>query len=440
MTKRALSLTAVLLTLALGMMGRPCEDGSLLEKARAAFGARDYQAAIRYCDAGLAGAAADYELGFLRARALAFSGDHDRAALETSRLLALFPDNTDVLLLKARIDGWRGRTGDAEAEYERVLRRNPRDAEALCGLAGLALNRGDVVRAGEFEARAFEAAPDDASVLYWKGRVEEARGDLAAARVSYSAALAREPGDTDIQAALARLAVPRPAGMEVRYRFGMDDYSNGPSAFPRHELAFEFEAPKGIGTAVLKMSQTQRLGQGDARFGMELYPRLWRGAYGWIDLGWSPRAVSYARSSWRVEVYQKVLRAAEISGGWWAMNFPDRRVSIALGSAALYLGPYYGVFRVYYDTLAPSRSVSWIGRLRGYFSGPSYITVGYGRGERLTDERTAEDLLIERSRTFTAGATVYVLRHVRLEINVTRVRDRNGFRLDSIEAATGYRW
>lgn len=440
MRHRRIWFVAALLITASAVSGQVSGQSETLEKARVAFSLRDYAAAIRLCDAGLSVSPEDYELGFLRARALAYSGDHDRAAVETGRLLTLFPGNADILLLKARVDTWRGRTFDAEAAYNIVLRSNPRDIDALCGLAALALRRGDMNRAAALVSRAVEAAPAAASVLYWKGRAEEASGLLEAARKSFLAAQAVNPLDSDIAAALNRVAVRHSAGTEIRYRFGLDDYGSQQTAFFRHELAVQFETPRGLGPAVFKLARTERFGHTDVRFGVELYPRLWRGAYGSIDLGFSPAAVSFARNSFRFEVFQRVLGAGEISAGYWGMNFPGRRVSIVLGSAAAYFGPYYGVFRAYYDTLAPDRRVSWVCQLRGYFSGSSFISVGYGRGERLSGERTAEDLLIERSQAITAGATVYVFRHVRLELSLARVRDASGLRLDSIEAATGYRW
>ena len=99
------------------------------------------------------------------------------------------------------------------------------------------------------------------------------------------------------------------------------------------------------------------------------------------------------------------------------MNFPDRPVTVFLGSLGYYLGNYYPYVRLNYSRENGNSTFSAVFNFRRYFSRENYVYFGYGRGTRLLEDLTVQDLLADRSDIFLAGAIWYVFGKVRLEFH-----------------------
>ncbi len=436
--------SARLLSVALAVLflpgsGLPAQSADW-ERALAAFRSGQYPAAIRICEASLAAAPADYDFGFLLARALGASGQYEKAAVRAEALLAGNPRNTDVLSLMARIRLWQGNLPAAEEGFRSVLGIDPKNVEAWMGLADAAMARGDAGRALEACQSALRAAPPTADVYYHLGRVYRLRGEIRTAKTSFGEALRLEPGNADYRRAYEQTDPGLQAGTEIRYTLRSERFSGAVEGYAVHQAAFQFPAPGGLGPAVLKLNQTRRYGRGDTQFGGELYPRLWRRAYGSLDVSVDPSAVYFPSLSARLEVYQGAFDAAEFSLGYWHIAFPTETVNVYLGSAAYYLGSYYAVLRLTHNPAGGGSKTSWMAQVRRYFSDISYVFIGYGRGERPFELGTIEDLLVHRSWALLAGARWHLRRTWKLEISFGRVADDRGLRRDTVALSTGYRW
>src|SRR3990170_2432324 len=77
------------------------------EKAAAAIKSGDYEGTVRLCLEGLRQNHTDYELNFLLGRAYAFSKRYDEALQVLDDLALAHPENTDVLLFRARVNAWK---------------------------------------------------------------------------------------------------------------------------------------------------------------------------------------------------------------------------------------------------------------------------------------------------------------------------------------------
>ena len=103
--------------------GRASGQEDLAEKAAAAIRAGDHEAAIRLCLQGLQKNHADYELNFLLGRAYAYSGRWPEALRVFDDLALAHPENTDVLLFRARVKAWSRAYEEAEDDPERIEER-----------------------------------------------------------------------------------------------------------------------------------------------------------------------------------------------------------------------------------------------------------------------------------------------------------------------------
>ncbi|HUU56741.1 MAG TPA: tetratricopeptide repeat protein, partial [bacterium] len=93
--------------------------------------------------------------------------DYKNQAKALEALVARTGETADRLELAALYETKLGRTGDAVAEYERILRAEPRDEEAHSRLAAIFFGRGDYVRAAEHYEELTRINPDDADA-FWK--------------------------------------------------------------------------------------------------------------------------------------------------------------------------------------------------------------------------------------------------------------------------------
>lgn len=102
-----------------------------------------------------------------------------------------------------------GRTAEARALYEEVLRAEPTHVRALCGLGAVALRGGETARALELTGHAVAIAPDDGMSVGNLGVVYLARNELALAEDCLCRALDLAPERAELHANMASLYLAR---------------------------------------------------------------------------------------------------------------------------------------------------------------------------------------------------------------------------------------
>jgi YaiO family outer membrane protein len=414
-------------------------DNRPYDRAQRALQLKDYKSAIAICLGELELRPADYDVNFLLSQAYARSGDRDKAMAQLTKMDALFPRNADVVLFVARIHSWKGEYAKALARYREVLEFAPANEEALIGTADVAARQKEHARALSILEQVLEKNPKSADAYYHLGLLYQWEGNTGKARENFEKAVALAPGNDDYGVFLTRATPRLQKKFEIRYGHEVEDWSDGRADFQNDRLAFHLDLPRDAGVLILKYEQTHRFDETDRRFGVESYPRLWRKAYGRFELGFSPKSDFYPRFSYLAEMYQGMLSAAEVSLGIWGMNFPDRPVTVLLGSVGYYLGNYYPCVRFNYGRENGNSSLSAVINFRRYFSRENYLYVGYGRGTRLLEDLTIQDLLPETSDIFLAGVTWYVISKVRLEFHFSAIHG-NSLSRKTFQLTTGFRW
>jgi tetratricopeptide (TPR) repeat protein len=169
------------------------------------------QEATTLFDRGLAADANNSEL--LNSYAEMLSWRHEsRAQAESlfNRELALHPDDVRALLGKAQVLAWSGRSQEALALYDGVLRSDPSNAAALRGKAEILNWRGSHAEARALLMQARSVAPQDPAVALELARAEAGLGRYSIAR----ALLQQTPGAT-AESGDIRQAVDRALGTWV---------------------------------------------------------------------------------------------------------------------------------------------------------------------------------------------------------------------------------
>jgi YaiO family outer membrane protein len=270
-------------------------------------------------------------------------------------------------------------------------------------------------------------------VLLWRGDYGGARGYLARAAEL-------EPQNRDFRLALER-AVPIYARRAEVWLSGRNEHwSDGRRDYNDLGLAVLFGLFGDRAQFVVDAGRAWRAGGHDDHIGLEAYPRLWKGAYGYLDLSLAPKAELVPSSSFHLEIYQSLLTRFEVSLGARTTGFTGGHVSMAVASGAAYLGAWYPHVRLFWAGAEAGASFTWTAGLRRYFTDTSYVWGSFGRGTRWIETGTAEEVLAGPAWIFDAGFDVHVLRDIRLRGYVSRREGIGGDDSTAVALTIGYRF
>ncbi|MEN6561215.1 MAG: YaiO family outer membrane beta-barrel protein [Acidobacteriota bacterium] len=384
----------------------------------------------------------DAEVRFLLARAYAYAGRRDEAEASLDRLLAEHPADADLLVFKARLLSWRRDLDGAERTFRRALELQPRSADALAGLADLAAWRGDRDGALVYARRALELDADHAQALFRTGSVLLWQGDYGRARGYLARAAELEPRNGDFARALAAAAPVFARRAEVWLDGRNEHWSDGRGDYTDLGVAGLFSVFRDRARLVVKAGRLWRAGRHDDRIGLEAYPQLWKGAYGYCDLSLAPKAAITASSSVHLEIYQSFLKRFEASLGARRMSFGGGHdgVTVLVSSAAIYAGPWYPNVRVSRAGLPGGSEITWTAGLRRYLAGASYLWAGAGRGARSLETGPAEEILLAPAWFAEAGFDLYVLRDIKLRGYLSFRKEAGGPSSTAASLVVGYRF
>jgi YaiO family outer membrane protein len=440
MRKKGSLLFAIIFCLISVSLRTAADETNSKEKALQALKAKDYSTAIDICLGQLESQPENYEFNFILGRAYAYSRQWEKALSLLNRMLEMYPQNLDLLLFRSRVYAWKGEYAAAKEGFSGVLELDPHNREAMIGKAEIASWEKKFREARETYQHILEVYPGDPDVHYRIGRVYLWEGDYANARKYIQKAVDLEPENSEYIRALKNAHPEFSHKYELRLQYQHESFSDDRGNYLDHHFIFSMNVSPDIGSVHLKYNQTRRYGIQDSQFGIELYPHLWPKAYGYVDIGFSPDAIHYPRSSYSGEVYQSLFRGAEISLGYRRMNFANEAVPIYLGSVGYYIGSFYPFLRCYYTPEDEGQNFSWLVNVRRYFTKDSYLALGYGRGSRPFDIITIEDARVRKSWIFLAEWDWCFLKRIHLKIQYTHRNEESGPTRNGLFVATGYRW
>jgi YaiO family outer membrane protein len=307
-------------------------------------------------------------------------------------------------------------------------------------LADLASSRGENEAALVLARQALDLDANNAGALFRTGSALLWQGDYGRARGFLGRAVELEPGNRDFVRALANSAPLFAPRREVWLSGRNEHWKDGRSDYSDLGLSVLFGVFSERVKAVAKAGRSWRAGDHDDHFGLEVYPHLWKGAYGYIDLSFSPGADFAPKSSFHLEVYQSVIRRFELSLGVRRMSFPSNGVTLLAGSAAGYWGRWYGNIRALYADPGAGGGITWMAGLRRYFSAASYAWTTFGRGARAFEPGAIEDIMIAPSWFVELGADVYVLRDIKLRSSLEWRGMSDGPSSTALGFTAGYRF
>lgn len=415
-------------------------DSSLKEKALQALITKDYDTAINISIQQLESSPESYDFNFILSRAYAYSGQWEKALSILNKMLNLHCENTDLLLFRSRIQAWKGNYNEAKLGYQKVLMLSPRNIEAMIGRAEIACWKSEFKEALNIYRKALQHEPDNAEIYFRIGRIYQWQGNYSMAKKNFTKAAGLDPENEEFRLALNRASPHLGDQFEIRYQHKNEGFNDGRNNYIDHQLTFGFKISDEIGSLFLKYNRTERFNERDDQYGVELYPHLWTGAYGYMDISYSQHAIHFPRTSYLIELYQALLPSTEMSLGYRRMNFEAKAISIYLGSFGYYFGNYYSYLRWYYSPEERGRTLSWTVNVRRYFSKDDYLFLGYGQGSRPFNVMMLEDIFITQSWIFLVGGDWCFLKRIRLRLEYFHISEESGLKRNAFLIITGYRW
>jgi len=390
------------------------------EDVRQALYAGAHEKAISLALDALRGDPGNAEIRFLLARAFAYAGRWDEAEGLLERLLAEHPADADLIVFKGRMRCWHQDLDGAEEYFRRALEAEPRSADALAGLADLASWRGEYDASLVLSRRALDLDPNHAGALFRVGSVLLWQGDYGRARGYLARAAELEPKNEDFRRSLDR-AVPLYVRKSEVWLSGRNEHwGDGRADSSDLQISVQTGLFDDRVKIVAKAGRAWRAGGHDDHIGLEAYPLLWKGAYGYFEASLAPKAEFVPSSSVHAEVYQAVLKRYEVSLGIGRTDFSGGAVTMVAASGAAYWGPWYPNVRVSWADADAETGLTWMTGVRRYFAGASYAWAGFGRGSRSLETGSLEAVLAGPAWFIEAGFDLYVLRDVKVRGYVSR--------------------
>lgn len=160
----------------------PNDYETYLQRAREYYNHSEYILALRDVDRALALTPADkremrYEEYVLRANAYTQTGRHQQALADLNSAAAIHPNDPVLLYLKATAEYTLEDYAAAKTDYQRLLRLNPRSADALIGLARVAVKETNIGMANDYLEQAVSLDPNNPDAYLRRASVRQLMGN-----------------------------------------------------------------------------------------------------------------------------------------------------------------------------------------------------------------------------------------------------------------------
>jgi YaiO family outer membrane protein len=328
------------------------------------------------------------------ARELAFNKQRPEALALLEDFLRQTPADTDARTFYGIVLSWEGQYDQARHELETVLDRYPDHGDALPALINVELWSNHPDRAEALARRALAKHPNDTGLL-----------------MSQARALNNLERPNDALDALHKLLDADPNQPEARslrddLRDGLrhwegsvvqsyDWFNNGQPGWLESQVALKYQMAGG--SVIARFSHANRFGLDSSLVEIDAYPRLRKGLYAYLNVGWSPDRNLYPENRFGAELFQSIPHGMELSGGLRSLGFASR-VNVYTGSVSKYHGRWLLTARTYLtpDSTGDSYSLQFQGR-RYFGDDTSYFGLRYGTGGAPTETGSLNEIEVLRS-------------------------------------------
>ena len=330
-----------------------------------------------------------------RAHDLAFHKQRTEALTLLEDYLRQTPGDTDARTFYGIVLSWEGRYDQARHELETVLERYPDHADALPALINVELWSNHPDKAEELARRALAKRPDDIALLMSQARALDNLERPNDALDVLHKLLDVDPNQPEARSLRddLREGSRRWEGSVVQ---SYDWFDDGRPGWLESQVSLKYRMA-GAGTVIARFSHASRFGLDSSLVEIDAYPRLRKGLYAYLNVGWSPDKKLYPGNRFGAELFQSLPHGMEVSGGLRSLGFSSR-VNVYTGSVSKYHGRWLLTARTYLtpDSTGDSYSLQFQGR-RYFGDDTSYFGLRYGTGAAPTETGSLNEIEVLRS-------------------------------------------
>lgn len=395
------------------------------------------------CVSGAVSGARAQDDAIAQARALAAGGHRLEAIRLLREHLAAAPGDSDARVLLGLVLSWDGQYDGARAELRAVLEDSPGHGDALPALMNIEIWDGHPERADSLAGPlTTEDSRVNVPVFLGRARALAAMHRTAEARRLVQRALDARPSSEEARMLLAAYdAVLRRWEAQAGYAH---DWFPGSDRKPWREAWVSLKHETPVGAVIGRASQAERFGREDRLLEVDLYPRLGRGSYAYVNVGFASDRRLYPDYRIGFDVSQGFGRGWEASAGIRRLGFSEP-VTLYVTALSKYRGNWLFTGRTFVAPELAGPSLSLHGIARRYFAaGGGYVGVRYSHGRSKEELRSVEDLALLDTDTLAGELDVRLSGRVRATVHggVSR-RERaagRSMRHSTLSAMLGWRF
>ncbi len=352
------------------------------------------------------------DLQFQEARTKAFDGKYTDARLLLSQILSRQPGYTDAAILMGRTYAWEGKFTNARAELQKVLAADPDNQDAINALIDVGLWSENPDEAITYANIGLNYYPNFEDFLLKKAKALIQKDALDEAAVELNRLLTINPANEEALRLLQSLKKKaRRNFVGVQYYLSLFD--NGTN--PWHLVSAEYGRVTRRVTVIGRLNYANRNNQSGYQGEIDAYPILGKGTYAYLNAGYSPDTLLFPRTRFGAELFQKLPKDFEISGGVRILNFPRLHIILYTASLSKYYRDFLFTVRGYASFQPGNVTPTVQASIRKYFNnGDSYIMLTLSKGtvpaiapfasqdelQRLSSSRVAIDFQKAMGRSF----------------------------------------
>jgi YaiO family outer membrane protein len=327
---------------------------------------------------------------FDRARQLAFNKQRREAREVCAVILEKNPDYFDARILLGRLHSWDGNYEIARKELQRVVEARPAYADARDALIDVEIWSDNPREALRLCDEGLGSEPNNETFHYKRAR---ALNNLH--HVDEAIAAAKKALEINPEYKEAKLMLDRLQDSETLYRakveYSYDAYDR--TLDPWQQVSVSLSRYMPFGSLIGRINQARRFGETATQFEVDSYPRIRKGTYAYVNVGFSSSPV-FPKVRYGAEVYQKLPAGFDASIGFRRLHFTSTKVMIYTGSVGKYYGNYLFQFHPFITPSSVGSSFSGNFVVRRYFEdAENYATLSFGAGTAPDQKYTSLDLI-----------------------------------------------
>lgn len=330
----------------------------------------------------------DPDKAFAQARDLAFSGMRKDGRKLALSILQKHPLYLDVKTFVGRTYAWDGDYEKARNAFAEVAAADPKTLDNYIAWIDAEKWADEPANALAAAEKGLQHFGDDADLLYRKAKLLSVTGKMADAKRVVQTLLRKHPKHGDAYLLLQEL---RGQLLDNDISAGYSHESFSAYFSPANYAFVQASRATPFGAVVARVNYANRFGSQAFQPEIDLYPRLFRGVYAYLNAGFSNGSL-FPEQRYAGEIFASLPLSLEASAGLRYLSFsPESKITIYTGSIGYYTGNYWISLRPYITPDSASTSVSASATVRRYFSNPEHyfsLRIGAGYSPELLNTQT----------------------------------------------------